>query len=64
MISGQIFEDKVTLFTEIESWIITFLFIIVTNQFQDETALRWVESSLRSSEYRPINIFINFYSGT
>lgn len=31
---------------------------------QDETALRWVESSLRSSEYRPINIFINFYSGT
>ncbi|XP_057980801.1 ribosomal RNA small subunit methyltransferase, chloroplastic isoform X2 [Malania oleifera] len=29
---------------------------------QDETALRLVESSLRTSEYRPINIFINFYS--
>lgn len=30
---------------------------------QDETALRLVESSLRTSEYRPINIFVNFYSG-
>ncbi|KAH8488575.1 hypothetical protein H0E87_024286 [Populus deltoides] len=29
---------------------------------QDETALRLVESSLRTSEYRPINIFVNFYS--
>ncbi|KAM7260828.1 hypothetical protein ACFE04_026303 [Oxalis oulophora] len=29
---------------------------------QDETALRMVEPSLRTSEYRPINIFVNFYS--
>ncbi|KAK4266740.1 hypothetical protein QN277_023622 [Acacia crassicarpa] len=29
---------------------------------QEETALRLVESSLRTSEYRPINIFVNFYS--
>ncbi|XP_034905326.1 ribosomal RNA small subunit methyltransferase, chloroplastic isoform X2 [Populus alba] len=29
---------------------------------KDETALRLVESSLRTSEYRPINIFVNFYS--
>ncbi|XP_038682129.1 ribosomal RNA small subunit methyltransferase, chloroplastic isoform X2 [Tripterygium wilfordii] len=29
---------------------------------QEETALRLVEASLRTSEYRPINIFVNFYS--
>ncbi|KAK6162446.1 hypothetical protein DH2020_002287 [Rehmannia glutinosa] len=29
---------------------------------QDEAALRLVESSVKSSEYRPINIFVNFYS--
>ncbi|KAK9076473.1 hypothetical protein SSX86_004807 [Deinandra increscens subsp. villosa] len=29
---------------------------------QEEAALRLVDSSLRTSEYRPINIFINFYS--
>lgn len=29
---------------------------------QDETALRLVEPSLRTSEYRPISIFVNFYS--
>ncbi|KAK4418700.1 Ribosomal RNA small subunit methyltransferase, chloroplastic [Sesamum alatum] len=29
---------------------------------QDEAALRLADSSLRSSEYRPINIFVNFYS--
>ncbi|KAF8380330.1 hypothetical protein HHK36_027814 [Tetracentron sinense] len=29
---------------------------------QDETALRLVDASLRTSEYRPINIFVNFYS--
>ncbi|KAM3397623.1 ribosomal RNA small subunit methyltransferase, chloroplastic isoform X1 [Capsicum galapagoense] len=29
---------------------------------QEEAAVRMVDSSLRSSEYRPINIFINFYS--
>ncbi|KAL8500134.1 hypothetical protein ACS0TY_019937 [Phlomoides rotata] len=29
---------------------------------QDEAALRLVDSSLKSSEHRPINIFVNFYS--
>ncbi|KAL6499317.1 Ribosomal RNA small subunit methyltransferase, chloroplastic [Orobanche hederae] len=29
---------------------------------QDEAALRLVDSTLKSSEYRPINIFVNFYS--
>ncbi|CAH9145827.1 unnamed protein product [Cuscuta epithymum] len=29
---------------------------------QEETALRMVSASISSSEYRPINIFINFYS--
>ncbi|XP_060218748.1 ribosomal RNA small subunit methyltransferase, chloroplastic-like isoform X2 [Lycium barbarum] len=29
---------------------------------KEEAAVRMVDSSLRSSEYRPINIFINFYS--
>ncbi|KAL0428939.1 UNVERIFIED_CONTAM: Ribosomal RNA small subunit methyltransferase, chloroplastic [Sesamum radiatum] len=29
---------------------------------QDEAALRLVDSSLKTSEYRPINIFVNFYS--
>ncbi|KVH89137.1 Ribosomal RNA adenine methylase transferase [Cynara cardunculus var. scolymus] len=29
---------------------------------QEEAAVRMVDSSLRTSEYRPINIFINFYS--
>ncbi|KAL6529393.1 hypothetical protein OROGR_015016 [Orobanche gracilis] len=29
---------------------------------QEESALRLVDPSLRTSEYRPINIFINFYS--
>ncbi|KAL5718447.1 Ribosomal RNA small subunit methyltransferase [Ranunculus cassubicifolius] len=29
---------------------------------QDETALRLVDASLGTSEYRPINIFVNFYS--
>ncbi|XP_052486063.1 ribosomal RNA small subunit methyltransferase, chloroplastic-like isoform X2 [Gossypium raimondii] len=28
----------------------------------EETAVRLVESSLRTSEYRPINVFVNFYS--
>ncbi|XAR54097.1 16S rRNA (adenine(1518)-N(6)/adenine(1519)-N(6))-dimethyltransferase [Bertholletia excelsa] len=38
------------------------IFSEVVLLLQEETALRWVESSLRTSEYRPINIFINFYS--
>ncbi|XP_073154716.1 ribosomal RNA small subunit methyltransferase, chloroplastic isoform X1 [Henckelia pumila] len=29
---------------------------------QDEAALRLVNSSINSSDYRPINIFVNFYS--
>ncbi|KAB2056264.1 hypothetical protein E1A91_A11G093900v1 [Gossypium mustelinum] len=29
---------------------------------KEETAVRLVELSLRTSEYRPINIFVNFYS--
>ncbi|KAL6548673.1 hypothetical protein OROGR_008439 [Orobanche gracilis] len=29
---------------------------------EEESALRLVDLSLRTSEYRPINIFINFYS--
>ncbi|OVA16100.1 Ribosomal RNA adenine methylase transferase [Macleaya cordata] len=29
---------------------------------QDEAALRFVDASLRTPEYRPINIFVNFYS--
>ncbi|KAL0464731.1 UNVERIFIED_CONTAM: Ribosomal RNA small subunit methyltransferase, chloroplastic [Sesamum latifolium] len=29
---------------------------------QDEAALRLVDSSLKTSEYRPINVFVNFYS--
>ncbi|KAJ0110974.1 hypothetical protein Patl1_00355 [Pistacia atlantica] len=29
---------------------------------QEETAMRLVKPSLRTSEYRPINIFVNFYS--
>lgn len=31
--------------------------------FQDEAALRLVDSSINSPDYRPINIFVNFYSG-
>ncbi|KAM7472152.1 hypothetical protein LguiA_010335 [Lonicera macranthoides] len=38
------------------------IFSEVVLLLQDETALRMVEPSLRTSEYRPINIFINFYA--
>lgn len=38
------------------------IFSEVVLLLQDETALRLAEPSLRSSEYRPINIFVNFYS--
>ncbi|KAL6965100.1 Ribosomal RNA small subunit methyltransferase, chloroplastic [Sarracenia purpurea var. burkii] len=38
------------------------IFSEVVLLLQEETALRLVDSSLRRSEYRPINIFINFYS--
>ncbi|KAG9133181.1 hypothetical protein Leryth_026183 [Lithospermum erythrorhizon] len=38
------------------------IFSEVVLLLQDEAALRMVYSSTRSSEYRPINIFINYYS--
>lgn len=38
--------------------------LLQVESMQEETALRLVVSSLRTSEYRPINIFVNFYSGT
>ncbi|XP_058222988.1 ribosomal RNA small subunit methyltransferase, chloroplastic isoform X2 [Rhododendron vialii] len=38
------------------------IFSDVVLLLQEETALRLVDSSLRTSEYRPISIFINFYS--
>ncbi|XP_061339955.1 ribosomal RNA small subunit methyltransferase, chloroplastic isoform X2 [Gastrolobium bilobum] len=38
------------------------IFSEVVLLLQEETALRLVVSSLRTPEYRPINIFVNFYS--
>ncbi|KAF3442240.1 hypothetical protein FNV43_RR16156 [Rhamnella rubrinervis] len=38
------------------------IFSEVVLLLQEETALRLAESSLPTSEYRPINIFVNFYS--
>lgn len=38
------------------------IFSDVVLLLQDETALRLADASLRTSEYRPINIFVNFYS--
>ncbi|KAF9600090.1 hypothetical protein IFM89_002563, partial [Coptis chinensis] len=38
------------------------IFSEVVLLLQDETASRLVDASLRTSEYRPINIFVNFYS--
>ncbi|KAI8572146.1 hypothetical protein RHMOL_Rhmol01G0176000 [Rhododendron molle] len=38
------------------------IFSNVVLLLQEETALRLVNSSLRTSQYRPISIFINFYS--
>ncbi|KAG0474187.1 hypothetical protein HPP92_016044 [Vanilla planifolia] len=38
------------------------LFSDVVLLLQDETALRLVELQLRSPEYRPINLFVSFYS--
>ncbi|KAL1217118.1 Ribosomal RNA small subunit methyltransferase [Cardamine amara subsp. amara] len=38
------------------------IFSQVVLLLQDEAALRLVEPALRTSEYRPINIFVNFYS--
>ncbi|KAG2725048.1 hypothetical protein I3843_01G049600 [Carya illinoinensis] len=39
------------------------IFSEVVLLLQEETAVRLVESSLRTSDYRLINIFVNFYSG-
>ncbi|KAJ4833463.1 Ribosomal RNA small subunit methyltransferase, chloroplastic [Turnera subulata] len=38
------------------------IFSQVVLLLQEETALRLVEAALRTSDYRPINIFVNFYS--
>ncbi|KAK4853657.1 hypothetical protein QYF36_012438 [Acer negundo] len=38
------------------------IFTEVVLLLQEETAVRLVEPVLRTSEYRPINIFVNFYS--
>lgn len=38
------------------------IFSEVVLLLQDETAVRLVDASLRTSEYRPINVFVNFYS--
>ncbi|KAI5428824.1 variant 3 [Lathyrus oleraceus] len=38
------------------------IFSEVVLLLQEETALRLVEPSLRTPEYRPINVFVNFYS--
>ncbi|PNY08453.1 ribosomal RNA small subunit methyltransferase A-like protein [Trifolium pratense] len=38
------------------------IFSEVVLLLQEETALRLVEPSLRTPEYRPINIFVNYYS--
>uniref|UniRef100_A0A7N2R9N1 rRNA adenine N(6)-methyltransferase n=1 Tax=Quercus lobata TaxID=97700 RepID=A0A7N2R9N1_QUELO len=38
------------------------IFSEVVLLLQEEMAVRLVQSSLRTSEYRPINIFVNFYS--
>ncbi|KAH7849192.1 hypothetical protein Vadar_014354 [Vaccinium darrowii] len=38
------------------------IFSDVVLLLQEETASRFVDSSLRTSEYRPISVFINFYS--
>ncbi|XP_020585113.1 ribosomal RNA small subunit methyltransferase, chloroplastic isoform X3 [Phalaenopsis equestris] len=39
------------------------LFSDVIILLQDETALRLTKFQLHSSDYRPINLFVNFYSG-
>lgn len=38
------------------------IFSEVVLLLQDEAALRLVDASVRTSEYRPINIFVNYYS--
>uniref|UniRef100_A0A2N9J8X8 rRNA adenine N(6)-methyltransferase n=1 Tax=Fagus sylvatica TaxID=28930 RepID=A0A2N9J8X8_FAGSY len=50
------------IFSEVVLLLQTYLLAVTIAYFQEETAVRLVESSLRTSEYRPINIFVNFYS--
>ncbi|KAK8461864.1 hypothetical protein SEVIR_1G106100v4 [Setaria viridis] len=38
------------------------VFSIVVLMLQDETAVRLAGASIKTSEYRPINVFVNFYS--
>lgn len=65
LVDWQINEDEK--FKQLTIYLVQNIFgllsLVWLNCFQDETALRLVESSLRTSEYRPINIFVNFYSG-
>ncbi|KAL5208446.1 hypothetical protein ABZP36_032881 [Zizania latifolia] len=38
------------------------VFSVVVLLLQDETALRLADASIQTPEYRPINVFVNFYS--
>lgn len=38
------------------------IFSVVVLMLQDETAVRLADSSIQTPEYRPINVFVNFYS--
>ncbi|PVH65535.1 hypothetical protein PAHAL_1G018100 [Panicum hallii] len=38
------------------------IFSVVVLMLQDETAARLADSSIQTPEYRPINVFVNFYS--
>uniref|UniRef100_A0A0D9YLJ0 rRNA adenine N(6)-methyltransferase n=1 Tax=Oryza glumipatula TaxID=40148 RepID=A0A0D9YLJ0_9ORYZ len=38
------------------------VFSVTVLLLQDETALRFADASIQTPEYRPINVFVNFYS--
>uniref|UniRef100_A0A0D3F004 rRNA adenine N(6)-methyltransferase n=1 Tax=Oryza barthii TaxID=65489 RepID=A0A0D3F004_9ORYZ len=38
------------------------VFSVMVLLLQDETALRFADASIQTPEYRPINVFVNFYS--
>ncbi|CAL4890345.1 unnamed protein product [Urochloa decumbens] len=38
------------------------VFSVVVLMLQDETAVRLADASIQTPEYRPINLFVNFYS--
>ncbi|KAJ1277638.1 hypothetical protein BS78_04G018500 [Paspalum vaginatum] len=38
------------------------VFSVVVLMLQDETAVRLADASIQTPEYRPINVFVNFYS--